>query len=65
MSLVGLIFILVCCGIAAFLVKRAPFIDAEYKTAILWVVLVIAVLAVLWTVWCFLPLLHLPSRGPR
>ncbi len=64
MTLVSLIFVLVVCGVAAFLVKRAPFIDGEYKTAILWVILVVAVLCVLWTIWTFLPLLYLPrGRG--
>ena len=61
MTIITFIFVLVCCGVGAFLVKRAPFLDEPYKTAILWVILAVAVFCFLWMVWNYLPLLHLPA----
>jgi O-antigen/teichoic acid export membrane protein len=63
-SVIAFIFVLICCGVGAAVVKNAPdkFLDQTYKSGILWVILVVAVVCLLWTVWTYLPLLHLPGR---
>ncbi len=45
--LLEVVIILLVCGAASFLVKRAPFVDESYKPAILWVILAFAVIAVI------------------
>lgn len=50
MGLFDVIVLLICVGIVLFLVNKAPFIDARWKTVIFW----IAVIAtILWLVSLF------------
>ena len=58
MSLINLVLVLIVIGVLLYLVKRAPFIDAEIKVIIQWVVIVAIVL---WLLFMFLPMLGIPD----
>lgn len=61
-TLIYIILIIIVAGAAAMLIKKAPFIDAEYKPYALWFLMLIVVILVLYALVPFLSGLQLPSR---
>lgn len=52
--LIWIIVVICIAGSAAMLIKKAPFIDAEYKPYALWFLLLIVVILVLYALMPFL-----------
>ncbi len=56
MDLISLIIILIVIGVLVFLLNKAPFIDAQYKQIINYVILVVVIL---WILSLFVDIPHM------
>ena len=53
--LIAVVIIIGVCGIIAFLINRAPFIEAEFKTLGVYAMLVVAVILIAMQLWPLIP----------
>lgn len=62
MTLLGAVVILIIAGIVLFIVDRAPFIDAEAKVWIRWIIIAAMVI---FLIWALLALTGVSVPNPR
>lgn len=61
-TLIWIIVVICVAGAVSLLIKKAPFIDGEYKPYALWVVLLIVVVLIIYALVPFISGLQIPSR---